>query len=126
MIRIVWFCKGVYLACRTDGNEDKNKLFILLFLLSLASMEVDWDCLALYRSWFAKLEKSFQISYQFISTGVEIKDGPFASNNFWGDVKFRQDRFIAFWSGPLSLAKAILCLLLIVTLIFFTFFFLFY
>ena len=26
-----------------------------------------------------------------------MKDGPFASNYFSGDVKFRQDRFIAFF-----------------------------
>ena len=37
--------KGVYLACRTGGDE--NELLILLLLLSLGLMEVDWDCLAL-------------------------------------------------------------------------------
>ena len=63
-----------------------------------------------------KVEKSFRSSYQFISIGVGIKDGPFASNDFWGDVKIRQDRCIAFWSGPLSLAQAILCLLLVLFL----------
>ena len=37
--------KGVHLVCRTGGDE--NELLILLLLLSLGSMEVDWDCLAL-------------------------------------------------------------------------------
>ena len=34
--------KGGYLACRTGGNE--NELLILLLLLSLGSVEIDWDC----------------------------------------------------------------------------------
>ena len=37
--------KGVYLACCTGGDE--NELLILLLLLSVGSMEVDWDCLTL-------------------------------------------------------------------------------
>ena len=40
-----------------------------------------------------------------------------------GDVKFKQDRFIAFWSGPLSLARAILRLLLVLFLLGLFFFF---
>ena len=34
--------EGVYLVCH-DGC-DENELLILLLLLSLGSMEVDWDC----------------------------------------------------------------------------------
>ena len=37
--------KGSYLVCRIGG--DKNELEILLLVLSLGSMEVDWNCLAL-------------------------------------------------------------------------------
>ena len=37
--------KGVYLACRTGG--DKNEMVILLLLLSLGSIDIDWDCLTL-------------------------------------------------------------------------------
>ena len=37
--------KGEYLACRIGGDE--NELEILLLVLSLGSMEVDWNCLAL-------------------------------------------------------------------------------
>ena len=37
--------KGVYLACRTGG--DNNELVIFLLLLSLGSIEFDWGCLAL-------------------------------------------------------------------------------
>ena len=86
-------------------------------------MEVDCGCLALKCSWFTKLVKSFRNSYQIISAGVGIKDGPFARNEFWEDIKFRLDIFIAFWSGPLSLARAILCLLLILFLLRLSFFF---
>ena len=37
--------EGVYLVCHNGCDE--NELLILLLLLSLGSMEVDWDCLAL-------------------------------------------------------------------------------
>ena len=37
--------KGEYLVCRIGGDE--NELEILLLVLSLGSMEVDWNCLAL-------------------------------------------------------------------------------
>ena len=36
--------KGAYFACCTGGDE--NELLLLLFLLSLDSMQIDWDCLA--------------------------------------------------------------------------------
>ena len=113
--------KGVYLACIT--GRDNNELVILLLLPSLGLIEVDWGCLALQRSWFVKVVKSFRSSCQFISAGVGIKDGPFASKDILGDVKFRQDKFIAFWLGTLSLARAILCLLLFLFLLHSFFFF---
>ena len=37
--------EGVYLVCHNGCDE--NELLILLLLLSLGSMEVDWDCLTL-------------------------------------------------------------------------------
>ena len=37
--------EDVYLVCHNGCDE--NELLILLLLLSLGSMEVDWDCLAL-------------------------------------------------------------------------------
>ena len=37
--------KGEYLVYRIGGDE--NELEILLLVLSLGSMEVDWNCLAL-------------------------------------------------------------------------------
>ena len=61
----------------------------------------------------AKLVKSFRSTYPFISAGVGIKDGSFASNDFWDNVKIREDRFIAFPPGTLSLARAILHFLLV-------------
>ena len=47
---------------------------------------------------------------KIISVCVGTKNGPFANKDFWGDVKFKQGRFVAFWSGPFSLARTILLL----------------
>ena len=36
--------KGAYFSFCTGGDE--NELLLLLFLLSLDSMQIDWNCLA--------------------------------------------------------------------------------
>ena len=72
------------------------------------------------------VRKTSKIFSKFIPVYIHRyrdRDGPFASNDFWGDIKFRKDRFIAFWSRPLSLARATLRLLLVFCLLQLFFFF---
>ena len=42
-----------------------------------------------------------------MSFGVGTSDGPFDRRDFYGDVKFSDDRFMAVSSGPFTFAKCI-------------------
>ena len=61
----------------------------------------------LKRKWFKNLIKSLHNSHQFMSLGVGTKDGLFNRRDICGDVKFSNDRFMAFWSGPFTFARCI-------------------
>ena len=79
-------------------------------------------CFCCYTGWsltsakclilFINLGKSLRASYQFMSVGVSINDGPFVSKVFWSSDNTALDKLMAFWSGAFSIISLISCFFL--------------
>ena len=48
------------------------------------------------------LVKSLWTSYQFMSVGISINDGPFFNKDFWSSDNTALDKLITFWSGAFA------------------------